>query len=157
MGLLQIRNISANIGGDELKVEDVKIDFELTSACQYESLTAEDGKRMYNLQKDPFVKFDKDEQRKIALTVIDVPGGENKDNIEKLRGYLEDTKKKADHKGYAKPVTICFLNAAEEVALCINFSGCVSEIENIPASGVKAAQYKVTLLILDMATLNFDK
>ena len=156
MGLLKIGKISANIGEDELKVEDVKIDFVLTSACQYESLTAGDGKRMYHLQKDPSVKFGDKEQQKIVLTVIDVPSGDNKDNLEKLRGYLADTTNKDNHEGYGKHVALCFLNAAEEVTLCIKFLGCVSQIINIPADRVKAAQYEVTLLILDMDTLNFD-
>ena len=157
MGLLQIKDISANVGGDELKVEDVRFDFEITCGCQYESLTAGDGKRRYNLRKDPSVKFGDKEQQKIVLTVIDVPSGDNKDDIEKLRGHLADTLNKDNHEGYGKPVTICFLNAAEEVTLCINFLGCVSEIKNIPADKVKAVQYEVTLLILDMETLNFDK
>ena len=157
MGLLQIGNTSVNIDGHELGIEDVDSGLAMTNGCVYDSVTASDGKRMYNLQKDPFIKFEKDEQRKIVLTVIDVPGGKNKESIEKLRGYLADTTGKGDHSGYAKPVTIGFLNAAEEVALCMKFLGCVSEIENIPADRVKAAQYKVTLLILDMETLNFDK
>ena len=154
MGLLKIRNTSANIGEYELKAENVRIDFELTSGSQYESLTAGDGKRKYNLQKGPYVKFVKEEQKKIVVTVIDVPGGKNKDNIEKLRGHLEDTRKNEDH---AESVTICFFNHAKKQAFSMIFSGCVSEVKDMPVSGVEANKYEVTLFIRDMATLNFDK
>lgn len=156
MGLLIIGKTSVNIDGNELDVERMDIDFALTNGCEYDSVTAGDGNRKYNLQKDPFVRFENDEQGEMVLTAMNVPGGKNEASIKKLQGYLADTVKEKDHSGYAKPVTICFINAAGEKTFSINFLGCVSEIENIPADTIKAAQYKITLLVVDMDTLNFE-
>ena len=157
MPALSIKDYDVSIEGAQISnINKLNMHIELRNGCNFKSVgTTADGKTKYDLQRGPFVQFGNEREKDITLEIMNVEGGDNQASIDKLYAYLKETKKKGVHAEYAKNITICALNAAGEKTFSVNFTGCVTNVENMPASGVKYAQLKVTLSMTNIGALKF--
>lgn len=150
-----------DISIDEIQINatDLNLRFRVGNGCIFKSVAATDkGTPKYELQRGPvkFTSMDDTDQKKIILETVDLPDGENKESIDKLHAYLEETKTKEGPKEYAKTITICGINVAKESTFSVNFSGCVTNIEDIPPTGsYEAARLRITISITNTDTLKF--